>query len=475
MEDKTDFPPTFPISRRRFIERAGLGFAGAAAAGLAVQSAFAQIAGDKPSRPNILLLIADDAGWHDVGYNGSEIRTPNIDKLAGQGVQMEQFYACPTCSPTRASILMGRPPSRYGILEPIAGRSTQVLPTDQGTLASLLRDAGYFTAQVGKWHLGLQPENGPNKYGFTSSYGYLHGQLDQLSHIYKNGDPTWQRDGKFIEEKGHATDLIAQETIRLIRVSDPRRPFFIYSAFSVPHYPLQEEEKWIAPYEKTIQNKSRRLYAAAMTHMDEAIGGILSALEKKRITSNTLVIFISDNGAQQDWVSSEREYGGAYGPYDVLGDNKPFRDWKGSVYEGGVRVPAIFSLPGWLNRRKVGYPAHVMDLLPTFAALAGAAIPQPLKVEGQDISTLLEGKLGGSRTFYWNTGGQLALRQGDWKLVHQGGDPAKGADELYNIAHDPYEKQDLSASETTVLMQLRDNLARQHSLDSLPKPAPGGN
>ena len=198
MEDKPDSALINAISRRRFLETAGLGFAGAAAAGLAARSAFAQGYGDKPSRPNIVLLIADDAGWHDVGYNGSEIQTPNIDHLAGQGVQMEQFYACPTCSPTRASILMGCPPSRYGILEPIAGRSTLALPSDRGTLASLLHDAGYFTAQIGKWHLGLRPETGPNKYGFDSSYGYLHGQIDPLTHIYKNGDRSWQRDGKFI-------------------------------------------------------------------------------------------------------------------------------------------------------------------------------------------------------------------------------------------------------------------------------------
>jgi len=458
------------LSRRSFFKAAGAGIAGAAAGGITPGLSGAGQEAQKGQQPNIVLMIADDTGWRDVGYNGSEIKTPNIDRMARQGAMMEQFYACPTCSPTRASILMGTPPSRYGILTPIAGRSKLSLPTEYGTLASLLGDAGYSTAQIGKWHLGLRPEVGPRRYGFDSSYGYLHGQIDQYTHIYKNGDRSWHRNEEFIDEQGHATDLIAGEAVKLIRQSSSSQPFFIYTAFSVPHYPVQEQDRWVKPYEESIANESRRLYAASMAHMDDAIGRVLGALEQKNLASDTLVIFISDNGGQKDWEAGSGEYDLRHGPYDVLGDNRPFRDWKGSVYEGGVRVPAVFYWPGKIKARKVGFASHVMDFAPTLATIARAGVPPQMQVEGIDIGPALYGKeMQEERTIYWNTGRQLAVRHGNWKLVHHGDTVNQGKSELYNIALDPYEKNDLAGEKITLTAQLREIMARQRAMDRIPE------
>ncbi len=297
----------------------------------------AAAAADRP--PNIVVIIADDLGWKDVGYHGSEIRTPHIDKLATAGVRLERHYVYPTCSPTRAGLLTGRNPSRFGIHAPIAGRSEQRLPSGTPTLASILRTRGYTTALLGKWHLGLRPEVGPRQYGFDQTYGYLHGQLDQYTHLYKNGDRSWHRNDSFVDEKGHATDLIAGEAVRFI-ATQRSKPFFLWVAFSVPHFPLQEEDKWVAPYSSSIKDPSRRLYAASVTHMDAGIGRIIAALEKAGKLSETVIFFTSDNGGQQEY-HSEVDYGGKHGPNPVLGNNRPLRGWKTDLYEGGVRVPAF--------------------------------------------------------------------------------------------------------------------------------------
>ncbi|MEA2632304.1 MAG: arylsulfatase, partial [Chloroflexota bacterium] len=199
-------------------------------------------------RPNVVMIVADDLGWDDVGYHGSEIRTPNLDALAASGVKLEHHYVWPTCSPTRAALLTGRNPSRFDVLGPIAGRSEQTLPKGTVTLADILKGRGYATAISGKWHLGLRPEVGPRQFGFDSSYGYLHGQVDPYTHRYKNGDRTWHEDDTFRDEDGHATDLIAARAVRRIETAGTS-PFFLYVTFSVPHTPLNEADRWLRPYE----------------------------------------------------------------------------------------------------------------------------------------------------------------------------------------------------------------------------------
>ncbi|MBN2290554.1 MAG: sulfatase-like hydrolase/transferase [Candidatus Glassbacteria bacterium] len=463
----TRFPPDKKLSRRGFLEYTGAGLACAL-----VQSCAPGKPGPQEERlqgrPNIVLIIGDDIGWHDVSYHGSEVRTPNLDRMARSGVELDQFYACPTCSPTRAAVLMGRPPSRFGILGPIALRSELALPVGSSTLASVFGDAGYHCAQIGKWHLGLRPETGPRKYGFASSYGYLHGQIDQFTHIYKNGDRSWHRNEQFFDEEGHATDLIAAEAISQITNRDRSKPLFLYVAFSVPHYPLQEEDKWVKPYENAIENASRRLFAASMTHLDDAVGRILAALDRENIADNTLVVFVSDNGGQEDWEGGPDQYEGRHGPNDRLGDNTPLRDWKGSLYEGGIRVPACLYWPGKLSPCKITAPVHAMDLLPSLADPAGVDVPAGMQVEGVDVWPLVTGS--GTlpeRVLYWNTGSQLALRSGNWKLVHQGGSLDEGRDELYDLAEDPYEEHDLALEKPQVLADLRRLAAGQRVMDRL--------
>jgi arylsulfatase B len=426
----------------------------------------AAAAQEPATRPNIVIFLADDAGWNDVGYHGSEIRTPTIDRLAREGVELDAFYAYPTCSPTRAALLTGRPASRFGIHEPIAGESRDALPRDAPTLAQLLRGAGYHTAITGKWHLGLSLETGPQTYGFDHAYGALHGQVDPYTHRYKFGDETWHRNGAFIQEEGHATDLIAREAIRFVReIRDPERPFFLYVAFTVPHYPLDEPAEQVEPY-RGIANGSRRRNAAAMTHMDEAMARVLEALEQEGVRDNTLVVFASDNGAQRAWAPAPREYEGRYPVHDRLGDNAPLRGWKTELYEGAIRVPAVVHWPGRLEPRKLTQPVAVYDLYPTLAAVAGAELPRGVSIEGRSVwEALRSGAALPERPVYIRSPQGQALRLGQWKLIHHGATLSQGEDELFDLAADPLEARDVAASHPEIVARLRAELARQLEAD----------
>lgn len=439
------------------------------AIGLACWHVQEATAADLPTRPNVVFVISDDQGWADMGYHGSDVLTPNLDRLAAGGVRLNQNYVYPTCSPTRAAVLSGRNPSRFRIYGPIAGRSTHALPTDIVTLPKALRERGYYTAISGKWHLGLRPEVGPLKYGFISSYGYLHGQCDPYTHLYKIGDPSWHRNDKLITEKGHATDLITDEAVRIIKESRSR-PFFLYVAYSVPHYPLDEPAKWLDMYEGKIKDPSRRLFAASLTHMDDGIGRIIKALDEAGHREKTLFIYTSDNGGQKSW-SSKTQYKGRYAdkPHKVLGNNKPLRGWKGELYEGGVRVPALANWPGVLKPRGVETPVHVMDWLPTLVNLAGGEVNKKDKLEGVDIWPVLNGQpLEKKRTLYWNTGGRYAVRHGDLKMIKH----RDGRIELFNLAKDPHEEKDLSRTQTAGVALMESLLAvqRYDDPDSKKKP-----
>lgn len=458
------------LSRREFLSRSALGIGGAVASSVwipALTHAAQKISAGEKSKPNILIMVADDQGWRDVGFHGSEIKTPTLDKLADENVQLNEFYVCPTCSPTRASLLTGKYPSRYGILGPIGGKSTQALPTDAMNLPKALKKAGYSTALTGKWHLGLTLETGPNHYGFDYTYGYLHGQVDQFTHVYKNGDRTWHRNGKFVDEKGHATDLITNEAIKYITdIRDKSKPFFLEVTFSVPHYPLQEEEKWIAPYKDTIKNDSRRIFAASVAHLDYSVGKILETLKKENLEKDTIVFFLSDNGGQQNWLKPGKDYNGEHGPYDVLGDNRPLRDYKNSLYEGGIRVPSIVRWPGKLKANVVDEVISVADILPTVAYLAGVKLDQNLNLDGKNVWTAIaEGGSTGKREIYGRTKNQIALRYDEWKLVHNGGTPDEGKDELYNLKSDPNEKNNVADKHTEIVKSLLERMRKISETD----------
>ena len=416
-------------------------------------------------KTNILLIIADDAGWNDVSYNGSEIHTPNIDFLSKKGVQLGRFYTNPTCSPSRASLLTGMPSSRIGIVAPISDKSKLSLPDSITTLPQALRKSNYETALFGKWHLGLNTSSGPNAFGFDYSYGFLHGQIDQYTHKYKNGDSSWFRNGTFITEEGHTTDLLTKETIEwLTSKRDPSKNFYIQLAFSAPHFPLQEEAKWKAPYLKTIQNSSRRDYAAAMSHMDNSIGLVLETLKKLNLEENTLIVFMSDNGAMENWYPNN-EYDGKLGPNAVLGSNFPFRDWKTTNYEGAIRVPAIVYWKNHLVPKKNNNYIAVTDLMPTFLALAGSPIPKT--VEGKNRWTsIVNPKETTIADIYVRGHIQESLIRKPWKIIRsRHADNSPALYELFNIEKDPREQQNLILNHPAIATEMKLALEKQFLKD----------
>lgn len=414
-------------------------------------------AAGSPGRPNVIFILADDLGWADIGYHGSEINTPHLDRLAASGVKLNQHYAYPTCSPTRVALLSGRFPSRFGVFSPL-GSTTKMRGSD-ARLPQELRRLGYRTHLSGKWHIGETPEHRPRGYGFDTTYGYLRGQIDPYTHRYKSGDHvTWHRNDEFVEEEGHVTDLITNEAIRVVKESG-EEPFFLYVAHHSPHYPLNEPPKWIAPYEKTIADPSRRHFAAAVTHLDDGVGRLMAALEASGKAENTMVIFSSDNGGQQNWMSSETQYDGRYTANYTLGNNQPLRGWKTDLYEGGIRVPAFVHWPGVVEAGGiVGTPTHTCDWAPMLIGIAGGKPEESWGFDGRDIVSLLTGKVAAiePRTLYWRTNAGIAIRDGDWKLiVALKGDKA----ELFDLAADPNETKDLAADQADKVAELRKKLS----------------
>lgn len=412
--------------------------------------------------PNFLIVIADDAGWNDMSFHGSEIKTPTIDALANNGIQLERFYVNPTCSPTRASLLTGMPASRMGIVAPISGRSEKTLPDSIATLPQMLQKAGYQTALMGKWHLGLQPKSGPKAYGFDYSYGFLHGQIDQYSHHYKNGDPSWYRQGDFIEEEeGHATDLITKEAIDWLQHRDSSKNFFLQVAYSAPHIPLQEPEKWTSQYE-FIQNKSRRDYAAAMAHMDNSLDKILSTLEVSGEIENTIILFMSDNGAQEKWFPTT-QYNGKYGPNDSLGSNLPLRDFKKSNYDGAIRVPAILYWKEHFKGQNSKKYTSVTDVMPTILNYANVTVPK--NVEGVAIKNdSIQAET--DHAIYVRGHLQESYIEKPWKLIRTRHLQAPTEYELFQIEKDPSEKNNVINSYPEISKKLKNLLEQEFQKDA---------
>jgi len=413
----------------------------------------------------------DDAGWHDFGYQGSEIRTPTIDRMVRQGVRFTQFYASPTCTPTRAGLMTGRPASRIGVLHAIDTEAPPPLPRGQITIAELLSRAGYDTAITGKWHLGNTLDHGPGAYGFRHSHGHLGPWVDFYEHTSMGGKINWHRNGQFIKQQGHATDLIAGEAVDFItRLRDKSKPFFLYVSFNAPHLPLQEEPKWVDMYRGKYASESRQYYAAMVTHADDGIRRVLEALGRQGIAEDTLVVFFSDNGAEPP---GKKKY---IFPDPTIrttrsteryGDSGPLRGFKFQLYEGGVHVPAFAYWPGRLKPGKNNETLAIYDILPTVAALTGSPIPKGMTVDGLNFWPSVVGEAPvGERVIYWHCGGLLGVRKGDWKLIHFGRTPTQGKQELYNIAEDPYEKQDLISSQPRMKAALNRELLKQYAMDS---------
>ncbi|MEO6246820.1 MAG: arylsulfatase, partial [Opitutaceae bacterium] len=320
-------------------------------------------------RPNILFILADDLGWGDVGFHGGEIKTPNIDKLAAAGARLEQFYVQPVCSPTRAAFMTGRYPIRHGLhIGVVRPWARYGLPLDERTLPQALKEAGYETAITGKWHLGhFEPAYLPTHRGFDHQYGHYNGAIDYNTHI-RDGGYDWHKDDKVNRDEGYSTQLIAREASRLITAHDASRPLFLYVPFNAVHAPHQVPERYMEPYANLKGN--RLTYAGMLAAMDESVGEIVGALEAKGLRKNTLIFFCSDNGGPNP---------------GVVTSNGPLRAGKGTLYEGGVRVPAVAVWDGKIKAGSVVEAAlHMVDWYPTLLTLAGVSLAQKNPLDGRD-------------------------------------------------------------------------------------------
>ncbi|MGB2611986.1 MAG: arylsulfatase [Isosphaeraceae bacterium] len=418
------------------------------------------------AKPNIVFIMADDLGNADLGYRGGEIRTPNIDKLATNGVRCESFYGMPVCTPARAALMTGRYPIRHGlqtlVIFPSHGYG---LPTDERTLPQALKDAGYQTYMVGKWHLGhADRKYWPQNRGFDHFYGNLVGEVDYFTKE-RGGLIDWQRDGKFSKEEGYFTTLIGNEAVKLIEAQDPNKPFFLYFASLAPHAPYQVPKEYSDRY-ASIQDEKRRAYAGMITALDDQVGRIVAALEQKGLRDNTIILFASDNGGATSALfatgarsAEDRKESGGVG----LGEKPPasnghFRAGKGSLYEGGIRVPAFVNWPGKLKPAVVNEPVHMVDIMPTLLALAGGKGAEDHPFDGKDIwSTLAEGKPSPHEEILFNVEAiRGAMRKGNWKLVRMATFPGKT--ELYNLADDPEEKHNVADQHPEIVSELNARL-----------------
>ena len=362
--------------------------------------------------PNVILILSDDQGTLDLNcYGSKDLQTPHLDALARRGVRFTQFYvASPVCSPSRAALLTGRQPMRAGIKGNVSSRAGQAgMPTEEITLAEMLKAVGYRTALFGKWHLGTIPECEPRSQGFDKVFGFKGGCIDSWSHFMYWEGPHFHdlwRDEKELWENGvYFSDLMVREAQRFLK-ENRARPFFLYLPFNVPHYPCQPPEKYLKLYQQLPE--PRRSYAAAVTALDAAIGEVLAKVDQLGLRQNTLIIFLSDHG------HSTEERAGFGG-----GNAGPFRGAKFSLFEGGIRVACIASWPGHIPEGEIrGQPVVSMDWLPTIAELCGIPIPNR-KMDGRSLTPVLRSASAKSphEVFYWQIGEQWAIREGDWKLI----------------------------------------------------------
>ena len=413
-------------------------------------------------RPNIVYIVADDLGRKDTGFHGSDIKTPNLDELARTGAVFERFYAQPMCTPTRAALMTGRYPHRYGLQTGVIPSNGEYgLATDEWLLSQALKDAGYTTAIVGKWHLGhADRKYWPRQRGFDYQYGPLLGEIDYFTHT-AHGVMDWYRNNEPVKEDGYATTLIGEDAVRLIEHHDPKTPLFLYLAFTAPHAPYQAPQNYLDLY-KTIADPSRRAYAAMITAMDTEIGNVVAALDKRNIRDNTLVFFQSDNGGPR---SAKFTGEVDMSKSTIPADNSPYRDGKGMLYEGGTRVVALANWPGRIKTGTVEDEAiHTVDMYPTIANLAGASLAKARPLDGLDVwRTISEGKASPrSEVVYDIEPFRAAVSQGSWKLVWQATLPSKV--ELFNLAQDPAEQTNdatQNPQEVAVLQQRIEALARE--------------
>jgi arylsulfatase A-like enzyme len=437
--------------------------------------AFAATIASAAPRPNVVFFLIDDLGYADCGFNGgTEIKTPNIDKLAAEGAVLENHYVQPVCSPTRSCLMTGRYVSHTGVYTIVRPHAKWGLPLEERTLANALKDAGYTTAITGKWHLG-EFENAykPTSRGFEHQHGHYFGAIDYFTHV-RDGSHDWYHDDKELKEEGYSTHLVAKEAVRLIDAQAKDKPLFLYMPFNGVHSPMQVPDSYLQPY--GALSGGRKQLAGMLAAVDEAIGQVVAALEKKGLREDTLIVFSADNG----------------GP--PPGSNTPLRDFKGSIFEGGVRAAAFANWPGKIpGGQRLKQPMHIIDWYPTLVKLAGGSLEQKLPLDGRDVWPVLTEKAASPHDAILcvQSPENAAVRMGDWKLIVSSGVDAALPDEegakakknakakkkakgrkyepvmLFKLAADPSEKTNLAAQEPERVATMKAKLAELLS-DAVP-------
>ncbi len=438
------------------------------------------------ARPNVVIFVADDLGWADVGFRAGPIETPSIDRLANEGMELHRFYTTPICSPTRAALMTGRDPMRlgvaYGVILPW---HTIGIHPDEHFMPESFKAAGYQTAMVGKWHLGhAQQTYHPNERGFDHFYGHLHTEVGYFPPFSNQGGKDFQQNGVSIDDQGYESFLLADEASRYIRERDKKRPFFLYMPFIAPHTPLDapddlkakyadlEDDRRPARSNNTDQTRqiaklmflpsARPMYAAVVDGMDQAIGRVLATLDEQGIADDTIVLFFSDNGG------AAYAMGGA--------DNVPLRGGKGETFEGGIRVVATMRWPGKIPAgRKLESIMSVMDLFPTLAEATGVEAGNTRKLDGRSLWPAIARGESIARDDYLFFASETPIRgafsltafNDDWKLVQevrQGLLSADVSNYLFRIADDPNEHNNLAAKNPDVVARMAAAIHQWRSL-----------
>jgi arylsulfatase A-like enzyme len=412
-------------------------------------------------KPNILLIVADDLGYAELGcQGGQDILTPNIDSLAKNGVRCTSGYvSCPVCSPTRAGLMTGRYQQRFGHeLNPGAPAlaSTEFgLPLSEVTLADRLKAGGYVTGMVGKWHLGLKPKFHPLQRGFDEYFGFLHGSHSYVDAKGDQQNPIWRGTNR-VDEPEYLTDAFTREALAFVE-RHKKETFFLYLTYNAVHSPMQVPDKYKNRF-PSIKDERRRTFAGMLSALDDGVGDVLKKIRDADLEENTLIFFISDNGGPTPNTTS---------------GNGPLRGYKAQVWEGGIRVPFIVQWKGHLPSGKVyDQPVISLDIHPTALAAGGIKPPVDAKLDGLDLMPYLAGNKTGAPhdALFWRFGAQSAVRKGNFKLVKLN----QSAPQLFDLAADIGEKNDLASQKADVAKSLETTLKQWDS--QLAKPLwSGGN
>jgi arylsulfatase A len=434
-------------------------------------SILAAVSASAQTRPNIVFVLVDDMGYADLGCMAAkDIKTPNIDRLASEGLKFTDFYAnAPVCTPTRTGFITGRWQQRVGFEWAMGFQAEQYrrvngkwieepdklafgLPQSETTIAEMLKPAGYATGAFGKWHLGYQPEHNPTRRGFDEYFGVLLGHADYYRYNYFDGTYCLRDGDKPVKAEGYLTDLISQRATEFVR-KHAKEPFFLYVPYLAVHAPYQPPGRPLpAVTKENMYDGTRRDYAAMLEKVDEGVGMLLAELAKQGILDNTLFVLSSDNGGER------------------LSDNSPLFNHKQTLWEGGIRVPCLMRWPAKLPKGQlVHQPAITMDLTATFLAVAGAAPPSGRTLDGINLLPILTGdQPPQERTFCWRVNRsnryQKAIRRGDWKYVLDG-----SVDLLFNLKDDIGERRDLGYQTQAIVADLKARLkAWEEEMDRSP-------